>query len=93
MLNENALANLIDDENKRIPDLGQTTQTTAPFPTFAALPAPAAASVEVPKNPSKGETQGETDSTGSSTVTSYEISEIEDLIEMPAEDEARLLSC
>jgi hypothetical protein len=93
MLDGNVLINLVKEGNKNIPDLGQAERTLEPVPAFPALPASAAASVDVPAKTSATKAQGETDNIRHSAVTSYEISEMEDLVQMHAAHEAVALPC
>jgi hypothetical protein len=92
-----ALKSVIQDVNNSIPDLGHAEKITeGPLPSFPALPAPAAASLDVPAKANVKETPSQTNETGYGAETSYEKFEVEEnLVQMPGtnEDEARAPPC
>lgn len=88
-LDADALANMVRNENQKIPDLVPTDRTPKDFPRLPALPASAAAGVDVA---AKTPAHGHDDSVPhQSTVTSYEISEVESMVHALAADKVVIL--
>jgi len=63
-------------------------RTSETAPAFPALPASAAASVDVPAKPTAAHPQGQSDGMPQSgTITSYEISEMQGVVDALSSDE------
>ena len=90
-LDANVLVNMVREENRKIPDLVPAERTSETAPAFPALPASAAASVDVPAKPTTAHPQGQSDgSLQNGTLTSYEIyeiSEMQDMVDALSADE------
>ena len=88
MLDANMLANMVREENRKIPDLVLAERTSETAPALPALPASAAASVGVPVKPTAAHPQGQSDGMPQNgTITSYEVSEMQGMVDALSAEE------
>jgi len=88
MLDANMLANMVREENRKIPDLVLAERTSETAPALPALPPSAAASVGVPVKPTAAHPQGQSDGMPQNgTITSYEVSEMQGMVDALSTEE------
>jgi hypothetical protein len=87
-LDANVLVNMVREENRKIPDLVPAERTSETTLAFPALPASAAASVDVPAKATAAHPQGQSDGMPQNgTIASYEISEVQGMVDALSADE------